>query len=279
MASDKHIHMHLNACMETLRLSDESYRPKKFKIGLDYGTTFSAGAFCLCSGSTTYLESGRIYPFYGYPSELNDTKSNRPELPSDIRYESGGIIKIGYDAVKWHSSPGRSITRAKLGLEDRPETASARRTLTRDIGQLASAKTPVQVISDYLAELFPFFKEQLIRVGYDPRDSIELNCAVPSIWSQTARHSMIRAIEQAGRRSEMSFDPLIRLWPEAEAAMEHVVDEHPNLNLEVSIDSSLSSILTLFLNCEAERRCVCHLRCRWWNGCKFYSLYKSHCLH
>lgn len=223
----------LRTSLENLQLRTGENRPKRFKIGLDYGTTYSAGVFCLQSGSTLHLTSGKIYPFHAYAKEDNDAKSKDHEQPSDIRYEANGIVKIGGDTLDWPSSNGHCIRRAKLGLDDRPETAPARITLMNDIRRLPSDMTPTQVISDYLTELFGTFKDQLILAGYEPRDFIELNCTVPSIWTHRARRSMITAIEKAADRSGLVFDPVIRLWPEAEAATEHVVHEQPNLNLKV----------------------------------------------
>ena len=224
----------VTTALETLVLSERGYRRKKFKIGLDYGTTFSAGAYCLISGSNRHLQCDRIYAFTGFTGEFTESKRQETELPSDIRYEST-IIKIGFDAInsdrEWPDK-GHLIRRAKLGLDDRPETARARETLNHDLAELPGSKGAIQVIADYLTVLFTRFKEQLLDVGYDDRDSIELNCAAPSIWTLTARRNLCDAIEEAARESGLAFED-IRLWPEAEAATEHAVKQHPNLNIQV----------------------------------------------
>ena len=231
----------LNA-MERLRLDDRADhgdQPKQFILGLDYGTTYSAGAFCLRTKSTIHLISGEIKAFKGYHLGRNNSKSKSTEIPSDIRYGTDGI-KIGYDAIQTGPSPNpvHRVRRAKLGLDERPSTDLARRDLHDDLSALSPTKKPEEVIADYLTEIFTIFLERLQNFGYQSGDSIELNCAIPSVWNHKARRTMVNAMEVAGRRSGLAFDPVVKLWPEAEAATEYVLNKQENLSLRVSRPTS-----------------------------------------
>lgn len=205
---------------------------KSFKLGLDYGTTYSAGAYCLCSSSIPEAISGEIYPFF-QRSETSGPGYRGNQLSSVILYENNESVKIGADAENLVSLRDKVVRKAKLGLDYRPETVSARQTLQQDIERLTPKAETVEVIADYLGEMFIGFKIQLERIGYCPGDSIELNCAIPSIWTDQARHSMVQAIEIASRVSGLPFDSPTKLWPEAEAATEHVLKEQRRVMLQV----------------------------------------------
>jgi molecular chaperone DnaK (HSP70) len=222
--------------------SDAYYEVKKFKVGLDYGTTYTAGAFCLSSNeSATCLEAGKIYPFINYRRSGSSGTKDQPstEISSEIRYEDG-CTRIGAEVenvVDNHGNrvPGHCVSRAKLGLDDRNETRDARCMMEEALRQLPEPKTAEDVIADYLTELFKFWKRELARrAGYDERDSIELNCTVPAMWTQRARRKMVKAVEIAGQRSGFRFEKVVRLWPEPEAATAYVMDKFPNLRLKVS---------------------------------------------
>lgn len=124
------IHVHLARIEKHMELTDnlahlhlgESYKPRKFKIGLDYGTTFSSRAWCLASGSSLHLKCERIWAFYGYSAANRSSKLKNTEIPSEIFYLEDGINKIGADATEWQRKPGHRVRRAKLGLDERPLT-------------------------------------------------------------------------------------------------------------------------------------------------------------
>lgn len=238
--------MALSNAVEQLSLSDESHEPKRFKIGLDYGTTYSAGTFCLYSGSTIHLKCDEIYPFYGYPHGRVSSKKSSTEIPSEILYDNNGVIKVGYDAMDSQQPSGFRIRRAKLGLDERPETSSARLDLIHDLNNLPSSKQPKEVIADYLTELFKLFKARLISVGYASHDLLEFNCAVPAIWNHRARRTMVSAVDTAAKRSGLASNPVVRLWPEAEAAAEHALSERKNINLQARVSLPPCLFVTAF---------------------------------
>ena len=221
----------------------DRYEPKSFKVGLDYGTTYSAGVYCLCSAPTPWLRSDEIEPFRGFDTDLpNESKSKSTELPSVIRYEASTVvngplvIKIGLDATRSLTSQGCTIRMAKLGLDDRAETAEHREKLKRDIeevSRMGGPNTVEGIISDYLSQLFKQFKTQLEKKGYDLRDTMEFNCAVPSMWTPSSMHKMKGAIKRAMRVSNLAVNPEIRFWAEAEAATEFILSDKRTTSIEV----------------------------------------------
>lgn len=249
--------------LQQVNLYDIPGPKKKFKIGLDYGTSYSAGAFCLCSNSEPPLTKGDIHPFY----QLGGGSKGLPESSSAILYD-GDSIFIGYDAEKHHKVGQGIIRRAKLGLDNRPETASAREALQKEIENLSNQRSSsIEVITDYLKIFFDGFKSRLIKVNYFRGDEIEMNCAVPSIWGDTARRSMVGAIRTAALRAGLDINPHVKLWPEAEAATEAYLrgvkrdrsaKDNPGLKVCIKL-SALSPSLYLNVRSQLDQLLTCTL--------------------
>ena len=97
-------------------------------------------------------------------------------------------------------------------------------------------------MEDYLFALFGSWKKELIEKGYDERDTLRLNCAVPAAWRTTRPiYTLETAIVRASKRSGLLFHKIIKFWEEPEAALNNLLDKHPNTALEVRTCSARKS--------------------------------------
>ncbi|KAK5062683.1 hypothetical protein LTR84_004756 [Exophiala bonariae] len=127
------------------------------------------------------------------------------------------------------SVDSRHITRFKLMLDESDVTQTIRQAILNDVKTLKSAKIitqPVDLITDYLTQLFQHTKSQLEQSHALREDSsIELVLCVPTLWSEKACRTMQIAIARALEASTLakteqgSVDNLFLVTePEAAAA-------------------------------------------------------------
>jgi hypothetical protein len=221
--------------------------PRRWILGLDHGTTWTAGAFLLVDSSTNHVQANKVYPFRRYPRASGSGKQGQStEIPSIIEYD-GSCIKIGFEVTDAWSHSRVTVRHAKLGLDQNPTFAEEREMLW-DVLKLVTSVLPKyeansdvkvtaeRVIEDLFSILFSQWKNELLAIGYHERDTVELNCAVPAAWKQTdPLHKLLNIVERAGERSNFRFDKRVRFWPEPEAALAHLLEESPNIDLQVSL--------------------------------------------
>lgn len=102
----------------------------------------------------------------------------------------------------------RHLTRFKLMLDDSDVTKTLRKKTEADIKALKAAKIieqPVDLITDYLTQLFKHTKSQLAQ-SHDLRDDslVELVLCVPTLWSEKACRTMQVAMARALETSTLA---------------------------------------------------------------------------
>jgi hypothetical protein len=217
------------------------YQPKRFNVGVDFGSTYSAATFVLLSASTTTLQAGKIQNI-PYRVATSHNRLHCYEVPTVLRYEDI-CTRWGWDAKRVQESgealPGKFIDMIKLLLDEAEHTEEVkrdelRRRVADDIRKLD--KTVVGVLVDYLTPFFKHIMDHMIDKGYyDPRDKVELECTVPAIWKEKSRRKMLAAIDKAGQKSGFGFGKSVWLVSEPEAAASYVLKMNPNWNLQVSL--------------------------------------------
>lgn len=222
---------------ENLKLSESLPKGNFYKLGLDHGTTYTAIVVYLYSGKRTQLQPELIFPIRNYcQNEAGGGKAG--QVASVIRYifhDASQEIKFGENALAMSLKPGYTIRRAKLGLDGRRETELYRTQTLRKLKELPVRKTLVNVISDFLTQVFRRVKNELDDLGYNSRDSLELNYAAPLEWSCFSHRDMAEAIAQAAQAASLVIDKGIKVWPEPEAALEHILTLENRPSLQVSV--------------------------------------------
>lgn len=228
--------------------------PRRWILGLDYGTNWTAGAFLLVDCSTNHVQANKIYAFKRYPKASGSGKQGQStEIPSIIEYD-GSCIKIGFEVTDSWSHSRVSVRHGKLGLDQNPKFEGEREILADILKKVASVLpkfeansevtvTVERIIEDLFSVLFSQWKNELLAVGFDETDTLELNCAVPAAWKKTdPLHKLLDIIERASGRSNLRFDRRIRFWFEPEAALAHLLETNPNIDLQVSLSPLYLSV-------------------------------------
>jgi hypothetical protein len=233
----------------TSRSSNPNIRqaPRRWILGLDHGTTWTAGAFLLENSSANLVQANKVYAFRKYPRASGSGKQGQStEIPSIIEYD-GSCIKIGFEVTDTWSHSRVTVRHAKLGLDQNPKFAGEREMLWDALKMVTSVLpkydansaarvTAEKVIGDLFSILFSQWKKELLAAGLRETDTLELNCAVPAAWKTTGPvHKLSDIIERASIRSNLLFDKNVRFWPEPEAALAHLLEENPNIVLRVSL--------------------------------------------
>ncbi|PQE31227.1 hypothetical protein CJF32_00001803 [Rutstroemia sp. NJR-2017a WRK4] len=114
------------------------------------------------------------------------------------------------------------VTRSKLLLDVSDQTKQIRQDLRPILKTLKTKRyirSDEDVISQYLERLFKHSKNELLKLGWDPRtQSVEHVLCVPVIWSANACRKMQRAMEVAIQRSSFGSVQDLFLVSEPEAA-------------------------------------------------------------
>lgn len=238
---------------------EEPYKPQRYRIGLDYGTTSTSGVFQRVSAADLNrvdLLGDKVHPFRRYRRTTGLGKQwASSEISSDIQYDDHGF-KTGYEVSEDPWYPCVVLSHVKLALSQAEPFAEERARIELDVlsiptplptderpgqdGAFANGhrrvRTPVMIVEDYLTRLFEHWKKELLEIGYDERDILELHCAVPAAWESTEPiNQMESAIKNASARSALRFQEVIRFWPEPEAATAHLLHHSPNIGLLVRI--------------------------------------------
>ncbi|PWW76338.1 actin-like ATPase domain-containing protein [Tuber magnatum] len=190
------------------------------KIGIDFGTTYSGVAWAHTS------TPGKINVIDRWVVSRNRTSG---KVPSEIAYMPSG--------AKWgFGIPDKEPRLAwfKLLLDPtKYSLANARNSpLTRTKGLMPAGKKPVDVVADYLSELYKCTIEHLEKsLGKDVVEVSPLDfvLTVPAVWSDAAKNLTLQAAECAGFGRQKS----IRLISEPEAAAVCCLKEIEPNNLKV----------------------------------------------
>lgn len=165
-----------------------------------------------------------------YPPELDETDEADDE--DSTEYFWGYAVQKQLQYPDNNRAKTRRIARSKLLLDESPRTETIRSQLRPSLDCLKRLKiigkdtAVIDVIADFLEQLFRHSKAQLIRShGFHDACSIEFVLCVPAIWTQQACRKMQTAMAQAisrsgfGRADNGSVDNLfIVSEPEAAAA-------------------------------------------------------------
>ncbi|PWW76350.1 actin-like ATPase domain-containing protein [Tuber magnatum] len=175
------------------------------KIGIDFGTTYSGIAWAHTS------TPGEINIIDRWVTGRNRTSA---KVPSEIAYTSSGV-KWGFGIP----SRGSRLAWFKLLLDPTKysHASTANSPLARTQMLIPCGKKPVDVVADYLSELYKHTIDHLEKslgkdvVEVSPLDFI---LTVPAVWSDAAKDLTLQAAESAGFGRKKSF----RLISEPEAA-------------------------------------------------------------
>ncbi|KAG0126370.1 hypothetical protein HOY82DRAFT_570205 [Tuber indicum] len=190
------------------------------KIGIDFGTTYSGIAW---AHSSTPEKVNVVGKWVAGRSRTSG------KAPSEIAYTSSGVkwgfgIPIKEPALAWF----------KLLLDPTkyPLANSTNSPLARTKQLIPQGKKPVDVVADYLSELYKHTIDHLEKtlgkstVEVSPLDFI---LTVPAVWSDAAKNLTLQAAELAGFGRKKS----IRLISEPEAAAVCCLKEMEPKNLNV----------------------------------------------
>ncbi|KAL3478805.1 hypothetical protein BJX99DRAFT_223928 [Aspergillus californicus] len=195
---------------------------KKIIVGVDYGTTFTGASYVSSKG--TGLSDIKLISTWPGPSRDTETVF---KAPSRIAYASensriskdrwGYQVEAGMTAYSWtkllldHGTPITKYDDSAL------ETASK-----TGILQLPESKSAVDVVADYLSEVYKHIlntiskqiTEDALRIT-----PLEFWFTVPAIWSDQARSATRTAAQRAGFGGDLQRpDDTVFLISEPEAA-------------------------------------------------------------
>ena len=219
------------------QLQLESDKPVRLKVGVDFGTTFTAGTVSSIEHSTRHLHATHIHPFQKYLGVPGTVKNRRnTEIPSCVRYDKD-CVSVGFDAEKRDENnwlfDSKTIRRMKLGLDEQLEFHEGRDTLLKS---LPPGMTPDSVTEDFFGGVFHSWREEIIELGFPATATIELNCAVPATWKTTRPvHRLSNAIVAAAKGSGLNIDKAIRFWPEPIAAAAYMLQDDGNFRRSLKV--------------------------------------------
>jgi hypothetical protein len=218
---------------------------RSWELGIDFGSTFSAVAYCLTSDSIEFgCKAGDVCSITSYPRRQGDKSLNfvRSEVPTKVRYEQEGRYKRwGWDVVYhqdnglYRTIPGHLLELFKSGLDDHESSLEARNSLSESLSQLPFQKSVDDVVFDYLTKLLKHAKTRLEAIGYHEGDNVHLTCTVPAMWSIRAKRRTINAAEKARREVGFSLGKSVSLCSEPEAATAYVFHKFENIKLRVGV--------------------------------------------
>jgi hypothetical protein len=218
---------------------------RSWELGIDFGSTFSAVAFCLTSDSIEFgCQAGEVCSITAYPRRQGDKSLNfvRSEVPTKLRYEQGGQYKRwGWDVVYhednglYRTIPGHLLELFKCGLDDHESSLDARDRLGESLSQLPFQKSVDEVVLDYLTKLLMHAKTRLEAIGYHEGDKVHFTFTVPAMWSIRARRRTIIAAENAKKQAGFSLGKSVSLCSEPEAATAYVFHKFENIKLRVGV--------------------------------------------
>ncbi|PWW76349.1 actin-like ATPase domain-containing protein [Tuber magnatum] len=179
--------------------------PNSIKIGIDFGTTYSGIAWAHVS------TPGEIIIIDRWAAGRNTTSA---KVPSEIAYTSSGV-KWGFGIPS--REPRLAWFKLLLDPTKYSHASTANSPLARTQLLIPPGKKPVDVVADYLSELYKQTIDHLEKslgkdvVEVSPLDFI---LTVPAVWSDAAKDLTLQAAESAGFGRKKSF----RLISEPEAA-------------------------------------------------------------
>lgn len=197
-------------------------------LGLDWGTTYTAGVAACTTHSLPYLPKLEVRAFRQYSGASGKAKNrSNTEIPTCIRYGKDHI-SIGIEAERCEEIggwlPGASMLRQlKIFLDQRPEFEHQR---LKFLGALPAGKSVDDVVRDFFRELFKDWNRELRRLGCPDGAIWEINCAVPAAWKTTRPvHRLSNAILKAGEECGIKIEKRIRFCLEPVAAAAYLAQD------------------------------------------------------
>ncbi|PWW76345.1 actin-like ATPase domain-containing protein [Tuber magnatum] len=190
------------------------------KIGVDFGTTYSGVAWAHTS------IPGEINIIDRWVIGRNRTCA---KVPSEIAYTSSGV-KWGFGIPR--KEPRLAWFKLLLDPTKYSHASTANSPLARTQLLIPPGKKPVDVVADYLSELYKHTIDHLEKsLGKDVVEvsSLEFILTVPAVWSDEAKDLTLQAAESAGFGRKKS----IRLISEPEATTVCCLKEIEPKNLNV----------------------------------------------
>ncbi|KAI8671215.1 hypothetical protein NCS57_00595700 [Fusarium keratoplasticum] len=184
-------------------------------IGIDFGTTYSGVAYSRRKNPPKLITNWK---------NLRNFNQDKEKVPSAVFYDQmtagesswGYAVPIGEGVLRWFKLLLVDENDLPSEIRSSPHVATARAL----IKQLK--KTPVEVIGDYLGELWKHSRENIMRaVGQRVFKISRLHFVVtlPAIWPHYARTRMEEALVRAGiREARPAGETIVDFISEPEAA-------------------------------------------------------------
>lgn len=208
----------------------------KIVIAIDYGTTFSAVAYCLLPADT------RPRVIEDWPGRSSAGRRRVEETPTIIMYykdSSGRQYKLGYEVNNVLKSPRRPrsqitqpISFAKLLLDETYRSQDYKDTVRTALHTLNLEE--VTIHEDILRGLYQHAKTRIdVQNPRQMTSQSTFECAicVPAVWSPAANRTVMEAAQRAGL-------PNPYLVSEPEAAAAFVIMERKVANLQVYLSNN-----------------------------------------
>lgn len=205
---------------------------RSWKIGVDFGSTYSSVAFCQASGSEQGCVLRKIYSVHGSRHVGSRSDNQVREFPTIIIYEDEGRLKRwGWQAQtildKSHQldpkQPIYVVDLFKAGLNDGIESQLVREKLAA----LPFRKSIDDVVTDYLTLLLDHTKLRMADLGYEELDHADIICTVPAMWSARARSMTLEAAKRAKDNCGFRLGREVQLCYEPAAAAAYVFQHKP----------------------------------------------------
>ncbi|KAK4962668.1 hypothetical protein LTR10_000295 [Elasticomyces elasticus] len=222
----------------------------RFIIAVDFGTTFTGVAFTLTHSNHVELREIEVM------QEWTSIMSNDPKVPSVYAYPGPKQIQAQWGADISNDATTMVNMKLELHLQDKKAELDSTLSVLQGTGNLSfntlrnptyPAKTPTQVITDYLTEIrrcvCKTTKPNYLKVSETPLDLV---ITIPVDWSYEATNATFQALRAAGftRAYFPTLEDMI-LVSEPEAASYFTVRD---LN---SRDAALLSVGDCFVLCDA----------------------------
>ncbi|KAJ4323450.1 hypothetical protein N0V84_004322 [Fusarium piperis] len=184
-------------------------------IGIDFGTTYSGVAYSRRKNAPKLITNWK---------NLRNFNHDKEKVPSAVFYNEntegdfswGYAVPIEEDVLRWFKLLLVDEDDLPFKIRTSPHVVTAR-ALVKQL-----SKTPVEVIGDYLGELWKHARENIMRaVGQRVFKIARLHFVVtlPAIWPHYARARMEEALVRAGiREARPAGDTTVDFISEPEAA-------------------------------------------------------------
>jgi molecular chaperone DnaK (HSP70) len=213
---------------------------RHWKIGIDFGSTYSSAAFCLVSGPANGAKLQRIYPVHCSHHISGRSIDEMSEFPTILVYEGSTPI------VHWGSSAWiivKDMRKNHIDRERQVYVFESFKPLLQDecasslfeerLAVLPFHKSLEDLIADYLTGLLHVTKNQMMRCGYIDGDFVQLVCTVPAMWTDRAKQTTLASSGRAQDNCKFT-NGSASLCYEPVAAAAYIFQVDKSVDLKVS---------------------------------------------